>query len=210
MRLYSVLYPVLHYFKCVIVLRREITNRTKKKFYSFGQNSIINKPVNQLWGLDKISLGSNTTILNGCRLSVYGNKSRDMPVIQIGDRCYLAFGVSILADSNSTVKIGDDVLFASNVIVTNENHGINPEADIPYMDQPLSSKNVEICNGCWIGEKVCILPGVRIGKKCVIGAGSVVTKSIPDYCIAAGNPAKVIKKYNFTTHAWEKVKEKTE
>lgn len=46
---------------------------------------------------------------------------------------------------------------------------------------------------------------VSIGKKAVIGAGSVVTKSVPDYCIAVGNPAKVIKKYNFTTHAWEKV-----
>ena len=71
------------------------------------------------------------------------------------------------------------------------------------MSQPLSAKNVYIGNGCWIGEQVCILSGVSIGEKCIIGAGSVVTKSIPDYCIAAGNPAKVLKKYNFETKRWE-------
>ena len=47
-------------------------------------------------------------------------------------------------------------------------------------------------------------PGVKIGKKCVIGAGSIVTKSIPDFSIAVGNPAKIIKEYNFDTHEWEK------
>ena len=73
--------------------------------------------------------------------------------------------------------------------------------------QPLQTKPVSIGDGCWIGEKVCILPGVSIGKKCVIGAASVVVKSIPDYCIAAGNPAKVIKRYNFVSHQWEKTVE---
>ena len=72
------------------------------------------------------------------------------------------------------------------------------------MDQPLNSKAINIGDGCWLGEKVCVLPGVTIGKKCIIGAGSIVTKSIPDFSIAVGNPAKVIKKYNFETHKWDK------
>lgn len=71
------------------------------------------------------------------------------------------------------------------------------------MDQKLSCKNVIIDDGCWIGEKVCILPGVRIGKKSIIGAGAIVTKSIPDYSIAVGNPARVIKYYNFDKKRWE-------
>ena len=82
---------------------------------------------------------------------------------------------------------------------------MNPESDIPYMDQTLSSQPVIIEDGCWIGEKVCIMPGVTIGRKSIIGAGSIVTKSIPGYCIAVGNPAKVIKKYNFKSHNWESV-----
>ena len=62
--------------------------------------------------------------------------------------------------------------------------------------------SVRIGEGCWIGERVCILPGITIGKKCVVGAGSIVTKNIPDYCMVAGSPAKVIKVYDFEKHAW--------
>lgn len=207
MEIYSVLQSKWHYIKYVLILRREITNRTRKKFYSIGKNSIISKPLVQLAGENQISIGYDTTILSGCRLSVYGDKISNEPAIQIGNRCYLSFGISILGSSTGKVKIGDNVLFASNIMVTNENHGINPESDIPYMAQPLSIKDVEVSDGCWIGENVCILPGVKIGKKCVIGAGSIVTKSIPDYCIAVGIPARVIKKYNFNTHRWEKYEE---
>lgn len=192
---------IWHYFKCVLILRQEIGFKIKNKFYEFGSNSIILKPYLQLSGYKNIKIGHNTKILTNSRLSVYGN-SNDIN-IQIGNDCYIAFGFSALASSQAKIIIGDNVLFASNVLVTNENHGINPELDIPYMSQPLSAKNVYIGNGCWIGEQVCILSGVSIGEKCIIGAGSVVTKSIPDYCIAAGNPAKVLKKYNFETKRWE-------
>jgi lipopolysaccharide O-acetyltransferase len=71
--------------------------------------------------------------------------------------------------------------------------------------RPLNSLPVIISKNVWIGESVSILPGVRIGKASIIGANSVVTKDIPDYSIAAGNPAKVIKKYNFATRCWERI-----
>ena len=199
--IYEKLQNIWHYFKCVLILRKEIGIKTKNKFYEFGLNSTILKPYLQLSGYKNIKIGYNTTILTNSRLSVYGN-SNDIN-IQIGNDCYICFGFSALASSQAKIIIGDNVLFASNVLVTNENHGINPELDIPYMSQPLSAKDVYIGNGCWIGEQVCILSGVSIGEKCIIGAGSVVTKSIPDYCIAAGNPAKVLKRYNFETKRWE-------
>lgn len=198
---YEKLQKVWRYFKCVLILKQEIGFIIKNKFYEFGSNSTILKPYLQLSGYKNIKIGHNTTILTNSRLSVYGN-SNDIN-IQIGNDCYIGFGFSALASSQAKIIIGDNVLFASNILVTNENHGINPELDIPYMSQPLSAKNVYIGNGCWIGEQVCILSGVSIGEKCIIGAGSVVTKSIPDYCIAAGNPAKVLKKYNFETKRWE-------
>ena len=72
-------------------------------------------------------------------------------------------------------------------------------------DRKLSAKPVIIHDDVWIGEMVSILPGVEIGKGSIIGANSVVTKYIPDYSIAAGNPAKVIKQYNFNTKRWEKI-----
>ena len=88
-----------------------------------------------------------------------------------------------------------------------ENHGIDPECSTPYMDQELTGLPVRIGTGCWIGEKVIILPGVSIGEKSIIGAGSIVTKKVPSYSIAVGNPAKIIKKYNFSTHRWEHCKD---
>ena len=103
------------------------------------------------------------------------------------------------------MKIGNGVLMASNILITSENHSIDPSSDMYYSKQELCCKPVTIKDGCWIGEKVCILPGVVIGKKSVIGAGSIVTNSIPDYCIAVGSPAKIIKKYDFISNSWEKV-----
>lgn len=71
-----------------------------------------------------------------------------------------------------------------------------------YMDQPLCGKDVIIESSSWIGEKVIILPGVRIGEKAINGAGSVVTKDIPAYSIACGNPARVIKKWDTISKQW--------
>ena len=202
MDIYRMFQPYWHYIKCVLLLQQEIGIREKKNFNTFGDMSVVNKPYRQLAGIDKISIGNRTTILPGSRLAVYGEGSNIS--IEIGDACYIGYNFSVLSYSMNTIKIGNAVLVASNVLITSENHGIDPEDDLPYMDQMLSGKDVYIGDGCWIGEKVCILPGVTIGEKCIIGAGAVVTKSIPSYCIAVGNPARVIKKYNFKNHKWEK------
>lgn len=200
--IYQTLQRLWHYFKCVVILGKEIGLKKKSKFGHFGKNSTIMKPFLQLSGCSNIKIGDNTTVLNNVRLAVYGSGSEAN--ITIGNNCYIGFGFSALASVEANISIGDNVLFASNVLVTNENHGIDPESDIPYMDQKLSARDVKIGNGCWIGEKVCILSGVTIGEKCIIGAGSIVTKSIPSYSIAVGNPVRIIKQYNFQTKRWER------
>lgn len=186
---------------------RKIKNESKlsgENFYSFGKNSIIVTPFTQMTGIDKVSIGDNTTILAGARICVWGDKVKS-PSIRIGDRCYICYSITILGLNTNKIIIGNDVLFASYVFISSESHGIDPESKMTYMEQSLSGSDVVIGDGCWIGEKVCILPGVKIGKKCIIGAASVVTKSIPDYCVAVGNPARIVKKYNFDTHAWDKI-----
>lgn len=177
------------------------SEKWKNQFTHFGKNSMIYSPASIVVD-GQLSIGDNTTILRNSRIENY-NRLKNNPHISIGNRCYIGHYFSIL--NASAVTIGDDVLIASYVLISSENHGIDPESAIPYMDQPLVSKPVSIGDGCWIGEKVCILSGVTIGRKCIIGAGSLVTKSIPDYSIAVGNPAKVIKQYNFETHNWERV-----
>lgn len=200
--IYQTLQRLWHYFKCVVILRKEIGLKKKSKFGYFGKNSTIMKPFLQLSGCSNIKIGDNTTVLSNARLAVYGSGSEAN--ITIGNNCYIGFGFSALASAEANISIGDNVLFASNVLVTNENHGIDPESNTPYMDQKLSARDVVIGNGCWIGEKVCILSGVTIGEKCIIGAGSIVTRSIPSYSIAVGNPARIIKQYNFQTKRWER------
>jgi acetyltransferase-like isoleucine patch superfamily enzyme len=75
---------------------------------------------------------------------------------------------------------------------------------MPISKQAVNTKLIEIGDDSWIGANAVITAGSKIGKHCVIGAGAVVTGIIPDYSIAVGNPARIIKKYNTLTHTWEK------
>lgn len=114
--------------------------------------------------------------------------------IKIGDNFCGGDNLKILC--GAPIIIGDNLSVAGNVLITSENHGLNPQTK-SFNDNPLSGAPIEIGDGVWIGENVIILPGVKIGEKSVIGAGSVVTKNVPSYCIAVGNPAKVIKRWDF-------------
>jgi lipopolysaccharide O-acetyltransferase len=105
--------------------------------------------------------------------------------------------------------IGDRVLIGSKVLITDHNHGSygargeHSDPCIPPSLRRLSSAPVVIEEDVWIGEFVSVLPGVRIGKGSIIGTLSTVSRSIPAYCVAAGSPARILKRYNFTTARWE-------
>lgn len=148
----------------------------------------VNSPKN-------IFIGNHVRIDRMSRLSSYEGGR-----IEIEDDCYIGQFFSVMAGGDVVIK--KNTLIASYVAIIGENHSMNPEADIRYGNQPLIKQNVLIGDNCWIGEKVIILPGVEIGEWSIIGAGSIVCKSIPAYSIAAGNPARVIKKYNFEKHGW--------
>jgi len=105
------------------------------------------------------------------------------------------------------VSIGDNTLIASKVFISDHNHGSytglnqsNPNED--PIRRTLISREVVIGKNVWIGEYVCILPGVSIGDGAIIGAMSVVTKDIPSNSIAVGSPASVIKKYDEVNNVW--------
>lgn len=149
-----------------------------------------------LFGTRGIKIGKGTFFGKNCRLECYSqymNFQYNASIcigkdnVFMGDDTLLSAGILI---------IGDNCLFAKEVFITNENHGINIEPGSSFVFQPLAVKNVLIGNNCWIGEKAIILPGVSLGNNCVVGAGAIVTKSFPDSCIIAGNPAKIIKKWD--------------
>ncbi len=99
---------------------------------------------------------------------------------------------------NDTI-IGDDVMFGPEVTILSGGHNFE-RTDIPMREQGNTPRRpVVIGNDVWIGTRVIILPGIRIGSHAIIAAGAVVTKDVPEYAIVAGNPA-VIKKFRTITH----------
>lgn len=133
----------------------------------------------------------------------------DMPVKQ--EKIGVCIKSGVIANRKLTiycaqgVEIGNNCMLGSNVLITDNNHGMNVE-DVSYSKQSLITKGkVIIGDECWIGENVCILAGTSIGKRTIIGAGSVVMGEIPGNSIVVGNPAKVIKKWNSNEHKWEKI-----
>ena len=143
---------------------------------------------------NNFSLGSNSTIED---FSVVNNGVGD---VVIGHDTRIGLSNVVIGP----VQIGDNVMFAQNVVLSGLNHGYE-DINTPPSLQKVTTSKITICDEVWIGANAVITAGVRIGKHSIIGAGSVVTKDVPDHCIAVGNPARVVKKYNFTTENWEKI-----
>lgn len=151
-----------------------------------------------------IRIGKNCRIRRGATINCYNHnfKQKLSPKLVIGNNVYINTGfIGLISDK---VIIEDNVTVGPNVSIMSHSHGLDPKAK-SYLDNDLVVAPVTLKEGCWLGDKVIVLPGVTIGKKSVVGAGSVVTKSIDDYCIAVGNPARVIKRYNLEKGVWEKV-----
>lgn len=155
-----------------------------------------------------ISFGKGFTTGRYCRLEAYPINPEQINCISIGDNVQINDSVHIVGSIG--VSIGNNVLLASKIFISDSSHGLYDTADadgpesIPK-DRPLQYRRVVLEDNVWIGEFVSILPGVTIGRGAIIGTMSVVTKNIPAYSIAVGTPARVIKKYNFETKKWEKI-----
>ena len=118
----------------------------------------------------------NAYVGNGERLRIGSNS-------QIGQNCRIG----------KDVTIGDDVVMGPDVVMMTASHAFD-DPDIPIRLQGATSpRPINIGNDVWIGTRVVILPGVTIGDKAVIGAGSIVTKDIPERAIAVGSPARAIR-----------------
>jgi acetyltransferase-like isoleucine patch superfamily enzyme len=121
------------------------------------------------------------------------------PVI-IGDRTKIGLSNTIIGP----VTIGNDVRLAQNITLSGLNHNYE-DVSLPIHVQGVYTVPIIVEDDCWIGANVVAVAGVTIGKHSIVAAGSIVTKNIPPYSVAVGNPARVIKTYNFETKTWEKV-----
>jgi acetyltransferase-like isoleucine patch superfamily enzyme len=158
-----------------------------------------------------IHLGENVTIHRNCWIQVveYRQKTDKHDVHDNQPKLIIKNNVSI--GMNSTISavmkivIEENVLTAPNVYISDHGHEFKNVTE-PITTQGITEpREVTIGANSWLGMNSVILPGVRIGKHCIIGANSVVTRDVPDYSIAAGIPATIIKRYDQATQKWEKV-----
>lgn len=154
-----------------------------------------------------IKIGKRFTTGIGCRLEAFPLNNSYSSCIEIGEDVQINDYVHIAAVGS--IKIGNNVLMASKIFISDHNHGSYDEgiSDHPMslpIDRKPICKPVVIGDNVWLGESVCVLPGVSIGDGSIIGALSVVSKSIPAYCIAVGSPASVVKKFDFNQNKWKK------
>lgn len=194
----------MFFIRKIINKIRGTTPYDGKDLGDIGENSKIITPLSILHP-EKITIGTNSLIRAHARLDCWTSYEHVAltPRLIIGNNANIGFYFS--AHCTDEIYIGNNVLIASYVLLTTQNHGMDPECERSYERQPLISKPIRISDGVWIGEKVTVLPGITIGEKSIIGANSVVTKDIPPFCIAAGNPASIIKRYDFEKHEWVRV-----
>jgi acetyltransferase-like isoleucine patch superfamily enzyme len=166
-----------------------------ERFGRFGQGSVICFPHNTIFNERYIHIGAGTMLGPNITLSagmVPGQECLSDPVVSIGDRCLIGKGSGIVGHFGIT--IGHDVWTGHHAYITDQNHGYE-DITQPISRQSMPERAVVIGDGSWLGFGTVVLPGAIIGKHVTIGANSVVTGTIPDFSVAVGTPARVIRRY---------------
>lgn len=173
----------------------------KVRLRSFGWPSQIVSPL-RINGSRNIFIGKHVFIQYKTWLAAEPLTGGKKCQLVIEDGCTIGHFNHIYA--TKSIVLHKNILTADKVYISDNMHGYE-DINIPIIKQPIvQNKTIEIGEGSWLGENVCVL-GAHIGKHCVIGANSVVTHDVPDYSVAVGAPAKVIKRYNTDTNQWERV-----
>jgi acetyltransferase-like isoleucine patch superfamily enzyme len=193
-------------FKLILMVFRRVslilfTLRYSGTFRALGRNAFFDSPF-RIDGPKWIEVGSSTFVQRGLWLYCGGVGGIE-PKLKIGRGCVFGYNNHITCVRD--VNIGDFVLTANNVYISDNIHDYE-DITKPIIQQPVLFKSaVTIGDGSWIGENVSII-GASIGENCVIGANAVVTHDIPDYSVAVGVPAVVIRQYDPQNQKWSDVR----
>lgn len=178
-------------------------NKNNSLGIKIGSNSFFEKP-KILDGAEYIVIKDNSSIGHSSWLGAfdkYLNQSFK-PKIIISNN--VRIGNYACITSINEILIKDGCLLSEYVYISDHYHGFDPILNLSPMNQPLFSKGkVEIGEDTFIGYRATILSGVKLGKNCVVGSHSVVTKSFPDYSMIVGSPARLIKTYDFEKKVWK-------
>lgn len=170
-------------------------------FAAIGRGSLIYKPL-LLSGTQFVRIGDYTLIRQGSRIEAIVLDTDRPPRIEIGNNVNIEQNVHLIC--SSMLIIGDNVSIAPNCGILDTSHpylDVNDPQPIGYRINSIPTP-VEIGANTLIGFGSIVLPGVHIGKNCVVGANSTVTQNIPDYCVAVGSPARIRRRYDFEMKSW--------
>ena len=173
---------------------RVFSSLIRGAFASFGKRTVVQLPV-RLSGESRVALGADVFVGAGSWVQAIADESNESttPAIVIGDGTSIS-GMCVLSAVRS-IRIGRKVLMARNVYIADHGHAFgDPTAAI--LDQGVRDvRPVEVGDGAWLGQNVFVGPGVSIGRGAVVGANSVVLEDVPEYSIAVGAPARVIRSF---------------
>lgn len=166
-----------------------------KKFKYFGWGAMMIFPQGSVFGEQAISVGDNTLISEHVTLSV--GYMPGVPILAdsalvIGERCVI--GARSTLTAHGRIELGDDVWLGKDVFISDASHGYQ-DPNVPVGRQMGEHQSIVIGPGSWIGHGAVILPGARIGRNVVVAAGAVVRGDIPDHSVAAGIPAKIVRRF---------------
>lgn len=164
------------------------------RFGRFGFRSRISSPA-LLTNSNRVRIGKSVSIRKGSRIEVVS----DAGAIEIGDGTSIQFNFHCGAANQ--VIIGKDVLIAGNVYISDHDHVFDHRELPPRLCRELVSSPVIIEDGVWLGEGCVVLKGVSIGRRSVVGANAVVTRSVPDGCVVCGVPAKIVRRISIDDSA---------
>jgi acetyltransferase-like isoleucine patch superfamily enzyme len=166
-----------------------------RRFAEFGEGSCLVFPQGTIMNEQAIRIGRSTIIGPYTSLTAgmaVGQELLSDRMVKIGDRCLIGRGSHIVG--HWSIEIGDDIQTGPYVYITDQNHSyLDPDTPIGWQT-PVEAA-VRIGSGCWLGANVVVLPGSNIGDHVAVAAGAVVRGEIPDHCVVAGVPARIIRRY---------------
>lgn len=174
------------------------TKLSSFKYGKIGHHSYVGKPL-FIQNPKSVYIGNNVRIYPGMRAEL----TTPSATIYFKDNISVGQNLHIVCYKDELI-IGSNTTISANVFISNVDHEYKM-LNKHILDQNFLYKKTIIGENCFIGYGAVIMPGTILGKQCIVGANSTVKGHFPDYCVIAGSPAKIIKKYNSDTNEWEKV-----
>jgi lipopolysaccharide O-acetyltransferase len=171
--------------------RRSFSLLAAGGFAEFGPGSALEPPI-RLVNPGRIAIGRDVFVGPGCCFQALDGGGDGVAIV-IGDGVNIA-GSCVLS-AVSRVRLGRSVLLARNVYIADHAHAFE-DTTRPVLDQGVTDiRPVEIGDGAWLGQNVVVCPGVRIGRGAVVGANAVVREDVPDFAVAVGVPARIVREF---------------